>query len=77
MPHSCNDLPQKYNRQYDTLSRFQAHNGRVLASAFTFDNGKPCYVTGGSDCSVAVWNVKDCIVAGTSEKRTSNGQIAH
>ncbi|KAF2766620.1 beta-Ala-His dipeptidase [Teratosphaeria nubilosa] len=63
------------NRQYTLKSRFQAHEGRILSSAFTVRKGRPIYVTGGNDNSVAVWNTSDCVTLPVANARTSNEQL--
>ncbi|KAK7705960.1 hypothetical protein SLS57_009877 [Botryosphaeria dothidea] len=66
---------QKLNRQYETIGKFQAHEGLVLASAFTVSNNRPVYVTGGNDATIAVWDVRDCQVVPPKSTATSNEQL--
>ncbi|KAK8233372.1 hypothetical protein IWZ00DRAFT_52692 [Phyllosticta capitalensis] len=66
---------QKLNRQYETVTKFQAHEGLVLASAFTMSNGRPIYVTGGNDATTAVWDVRDCQVTPSRPTATSNERL--
>jgi len=68
------DEVQKYNSQYERLSRFQAHNGRILASAFSKYGQQNYYITGGNDDTITVWDVKDCIQGNGASTRTSNGK---
>jgi len=68
------DLGQKFNAQCERVARFQAHNGRILASAFSSHLDRPIYLTGGSDATIAIWDIKDCIQAKGSGLKTSNGQ---
>ncbi len=65
---------QKFNHQYESVAKFKAHDGRILASAFTDFDGRPMYVTGGSDKTIAVWDVTDCVHDPSKPKRTSNGE---
>ncbi|OCK79980.1 glutathione degradosome [Lepidopterella palustris CBS 459.81] len=67
-------IVQKFNRQYETVTEFQAHDRLILASAFAIINDRPTFVTGGNDNTIAVWNVRDCISA-PSSKRTSNEHL--
>lgn len=66
---------RKFDRQYQLKSRLKAHDGRVLASVFTFHKQRPIYVTGGGDHTVAVWDVSDCITAPLASARTSNERL--
>ncbi|KAK7517387.1 hypothetical protein IWZ03DRAFT_414262 [Phyllosticta citriasiana] len=66
---------QKLNRQYETVTKFQAHEGLVLASAFTTSDGRPIYVTGGNDATTAVWDVRDCHVTPARPTATSNERL--
>ncbi|KAF2092255.1 beta-Ala-His dipeptidase [Saccharata proteae CBS 121410] len=68
-------IVQKFNRQYEPVTRFQAHDGLVLASAFTAHNNRPLYVTGGNDATIAIWDVKDCMTAPPKANSTSNEQL--
>ncbi|KAI4765125.1 glutathione degradosome [Aureobasidium sp. EXF-3400] len=66
---------RKYDRQYQCASRLHAHDGQILTSAFTYHKGKPLYVTGANDNTVAVWDVSDCIMSPTAVKRTTDEQM--
>jgi len=65
---------QKFNAQCERVARFQAHNGRILASAFSSHFNRPIYLTGGNDATISIWDVKDCIQAYGSGLKTSNGK---
>ena len=67
---------RKFDRQYQLKSRLKAHDGRVLASAFTYHKKKPLYVTGGNDNTIAVWDVSDYSFSfPTATSKTSNEQL--
>lgn len=66
---------RKFDRQYQLKTRFRAHEGRILASAFSFHNGRPIYVTGSNDSSIAIWDVADCIRLSVIPGKTSNEQL--
>lgn len=66
---------RKFDRQYQLKTRLRAHDGRVLASAFRFDQQRPIYVTGGNDDTIAVWDISDCITTPTATSKTSNEQL--
>ncbi|THX54569.1 glutathione degradosome [Aureobasidium pullulans] len=66
---------RKFDRQYQCASRLRAHEGQILTSAFTYYRGKPLYVTGANDNTVAVWDVSDCIMSPTAIKRTTDEQM--
>ncbi len=52
-----------FNQKYQCLSRWKAHEGRILASAITTFHDQQLYITGGNDNSVSIWNVTGCISA--------------
>ncbi|KAK5123570.1 hypothetical protein LTR85_002608 [Meristemomyces frigidus] len=66
---------RKFDKQYQLKSRLKAHDGRILASGFTYHNQQPLYVTGGNDNTLAVWDVSDCISTPTAAAKTSNEQL--
>ncbi|KAI7201475.1 glutathione degradosome [Hortaea werneckii] len=69
---------RKFDRQYTLKSRLKAHEGRILASAFTTSSssGRPIYVTGGSDHTLAVWDITDCsLTTKPAQKQTSNEKL--
>lgn len=66
---------RKFDKQYQLKSRLKAHDGRILASAFTYHKQRPLYVTGGNDNSLAVWDVSDCISTPTAMTKTSDEQL--
>lgn len=66
---------RKFDRQYQLKNRLKAHDARILASAFSFHEQRPVYVTGSSDHSLAVWDVSDCIKSTVSTTKTSNQQL--
>jgi di- and tripeptidase len=68
--------PQKYNQHYETVSTFKAHDGLVLASAFTVHDGKPMYVSGGNDDTISIWDIQDCAGPSLTPKRTNNGRFS-
>ena len=65
---------QKFNEHYDTITSFKAHDGLILASAFTKYNDKPTLVTGGNDNTIVIWEVSDCVETNAVVKRSNNGQ---
>lgn len=65
---------QKFNSQYESASNFKAHEGRVLASQFVPNDGKPLYITGSNDRTISLWDVSDCINDGRNVPKTSNGK---
>ncbi|KAK3717402.1 hypothetical protein LTR37_005791 [Vermiconidia calcicola] len=66
---------RKFDRQYQLKSRLKAHDGRILASAFKYHRRRPIYVTGGSDHTLAIWDVSDCVTSPSSMTKTSNEQL--
>ncbi|KAI9835858.1 MAG: hypothetical protein M1819_001756 [Sarea resinae] len=63
---------KKFNQRYECLSRWQAHEGLILASAVASYNGQRIFVTGGNDDCVAIWNVSDCEPVPVGTPKTSN-----
>ena len=66
---------RKFDRQYQLKNRLKAHEGRILASAFSPHAQRPIYVTGSNDNSLAVWDVSDCIKLVAAPSKTSNEQL--
>ncbi|TKA64798.1 hypothetical protein B0A55_10111 [Friedmanniomyces simplex] len=66
---------RKFDRQYQLKSRLKAHEGRILASAFTYHRQRPLYVTGGNDCTLGIWDISDCLSPTVAATRTSNEQL--
>ena len=56
------------------MSTFQAHNGLILASAYTTYNDKPTLVTGGNDNTIVIWEVRDCAEPTPAPRRSNNGE---
>ncbi|KAH7074067.1 hypothetical protein FB567DRAFT_188527 [Paraphoma chrysanthemicola] len=63
---------QKFNEHYESITSFKAHDGLILASAFTKFNDKPTLVTGGNDNTIVIWEVKDCAEPNAVAKRSNN-----
>ncbi|KAF1813407.1 WD repeat-containing protein [Eremomyces bilateralis CBS 781.70] len=70
-----NGTVEKFNRQYERISKFQAHGGRILCSAFINLNGRPVFVTGSNDSTIAVWDIQDCIDVGENKRRTHSDYL--
>lgn len=66
---------RKFDKHYALKSRFKAHQGRILTSALACRQNRPIYVTGGSDATLAVWDVSDSLAAPSSFSETSNEQL--
>lgn len=65
---------QKFNEHYETITSFKAHDGLILASAFTRYSNKPILVTGGNDNTIVIWEVTDCAEPNTITRKNNNGQ---
>ncbi|CAN9194760.1 unnamed protein product [Alternaria alternata] len=63
---------QKFNEHYESITSFKAHDGLILASAFTRYNDKPTLVTGGNDNTVVIWEVRDCAEPNAVSRRSNN-----
>lgn len=59
------------------MSTFKAHNGLILASAYTTYNDKPTLVTGGNDNTIVIWEVPDCAEPLTAVRRNNNGMYTY
>ncbi|KAF2679679.1 glutathione degradosome [Lentithecium fluviatile CBS 122367] len=68
-------LVQKYNQHYERVSTFRAHDGLILASAFTLSGNKPTFVTGGNDNTIVIWDVQDCGGPSANSKRSNNDRM--
>ncbi|KAH8816043.1 hypothetical protein F5884DRAFT_666673 [Xylogone sp. PMI_703] len=56
----CMSSSTNFNQKYELVNRWNAHAGRILASAITDFNGQQFYITGGSDNSISIWDVTGC-----------------
>lgn len=65
---------QKFNEHYETITTFKAHDGLILASAYTKCDDKSIFVTGGNDNTVVIWEVKDCADPDAVARRSNNGK---
>ncbi|OAK96768.1 beta-Ala-His dipeptidase [Phaeosphaeriaceae sp. SRC1lsM3a] len=63
---------QKFNEHYETITSFKAHDGLILASAFTKHKDKSTLVTGGNDNTIVIWEVRDCTEPNTVTRRNNN-----
>lgn len=78
VPLASNLLTEKkFNEHYETIASFKAHDGLILASAFTKYNDKPTLVTGGNDNTIVIWEVKDCAEPNAITKRNNNGTYVY
>lgn len=59
------------------MSTFKAHNGLILASAYTMYNDKPTLVTGGNDNTIVIWEVRDCAEPTAAARRSNNGTYTY
>jgi di- and tripeptidase len=66
---------RRFDRQHQLKDKLQAHEGRILASAFGLHKQRPVYITGSSDSSLAVWDVSDSLRGSTTISKTSNEQL--
>lgn len=53
------DVSQNASQKYQCLMQWQAHDGKVLASAVAEHRGIQLYITGANDRSVGVWMVQN------------------
>lgn len=66
---------KKFNRHYERVARFRAHEGLVLASASTMHGDRYVLATGGNDGSIAVWDLQDSIFSPAEAEKTSDGKM--
>lgn len=52
-----NKASEKVSQKYQCLSRWKAHNGKILSSACTTYHGHNYYITGANDNNLSVWRV--------------------
>ena len=55
------------------MSRWEAHDELILASATTSFNGKEILVTGGNDDCIAIWDFGECAQGSAKRPTSSNG----
>ena len=66
---------QKFNPRYETVAAWNAHDGRVLASVFTIHHNRPYLVTGGSDDTVAIWDVQSKVSSSNDGASEVQGRL--
>jgi di- and tripeptidase len=52
-----NGLPQNVSQKYHCLSRWKAHDGKILSSAVAVHQNDQLFITGANDNKVRVWRV--------------------
>jgi di- and tripeptidase len=52
-----NGLPQNVSQKYQCLSRWRAHDAKILSSAVGVDQNDQLFITGANDNTVRVWRV--------------------
>ncbi|KFH46110.1 di- and tripeptidase-like protein [Hapsidospora chrysogenum ATCC 11550] len=69
--HATSD--SNVSQKYQCLSKWEAHKGKILASATTTYNNSQYFITGANDDNVSVWTFKadDCATAAVGEEATS------
>lgn len=50
---------EKFDSQYERAGLFQAHGGRILASAYVTSD-RPRFITGGNDNKINIWDGQEC-----------------
>ncbi|KAL9057682.1 MAG: hypothetical protein Q9162_002156 [Coniocarpon cinnabarinum] len=71
------DTEKLFGPQYECLQSWQAHRGRVLASAFHQHKTRGVFVTGGSDNSVAIWKEYERVLLPGDVEQKEEGKILH
>ncbi|KAL8285851.1 hypothetical protein RB601_005981 [Gaeumannomyces tritici] len=57
--HDSPSGPDTISQKYQCLSRWPAHNGKILSSAVTSYKGERFFITGANDDNVCVWRVNN------------------
>lgn len=57
------------SQKYQCLTRWKAHNGKILASAHVQHHGEHLFITGANDNTVTIWKVNDCFQPEVNGKR--------
>jgi len=64
---------QKFSSLYECMSRWEAHDQLILASATTTLNGKEILVTGGNDNYISIWDFGASSQRSKKRPTSSNG----
>lgn len=64
-----NGVSENVSQKYQCLSRWKAHQGKILASAVSSYHGDHLYITGANDDKVCIWRVN-----GTADSNRSDVQ---
>ncbi|KAL9107434.1 MAG: hypothetical protein Q9187_008425 [Circinaria calcarea] len=71
----ANGYAKKFDKRYECLREWKAHDELILASAVTSHNDRTIYVTGGNDDCVAIWDVSEGVKRPQDPPRISNEQL--
>lgn len=70
-PSSSSTETVSVSQKYQCLSRWQAHDGKILSSATTTYKKARLYITGGNDDIVSIWRVADPCATGVAADGTT------
>jgi di- and tripeptidase len=70
-----NGVSENVSQKYQCLSRWKAHEGKILASAVTTHHGDHLYITGANDDKVGIWRVNGTPVSNASDVQESEDMI--
>lgn len=65
--------PKKFNRRYECMAEWKAHDRLILASSIANHKDKEIFVTGGNDSCISIWDVSNYVAEPKKVSITSNG----
>lgn len=71
----ANGVSENVSQKYQCLSRWKAHDGKILASAVTTYHGDQLFITGANDDKVRIWRVNGKPSAEAADAQESEDMI--
>ncbi|KAB5543115.1 hypothetical protein GE09DRAFT_1225249 [Coniochaeta sp. 2T2.1] len=71
----ANGVSENVSQKYQCLSRWKAHNGKILASAVTTYHGDQLFITGANDDKVRIWRVNGKPSSETADAQESEDMM--
>lgn len=68
-------MSENVSQKYQCLSRWKAHDGKILASAVTTYHGDQLYITGANDDKVRIWRMNRKCLTGAADTQESEDMM--
>lgn len=71
----ANGVSENVSQKYQCLSRWKAHDAKILASAVTTYHGDQLYITGANDDKVRIWRMNGKCLTDTTDAEVSEDMM--